>query len=166
MTYTKTSRFLTLLLILSITIISQSTFASEENNFIVSIKSDLYDVKGYEAGCIAAKTALLLMDSGATVTLFPSLDSVKIANKTQLPYIDAVNNYVNEYYCKTSAGPQSVGQLISEFTQAGGTIMVCPLSWNTRYGEDNEGELIDGASVGSATSLSDMFIKAEKIIAF
>lgn len=166
MIYSNILKVLTLLFVLSITIISQAAFASEENNFIVSINSNLYDVKGYEAGCVAVKAGLLLIDNDATVTLFPSLDGVEIANKTQLSYIDAVNNIVYKYYCKTSSGPETLGKLIADFTEAGGTIIACPLSWNTRYGEDNAGELIDGASIGTATSIADMFMKAEKIIPF
>lgn len=162
MTYAKTSKFLILLFVLSITIISQAAFASEENNFVVSVKSNLYDVKGYEAGCVALKTALLLMDKGATVTLFPSLDGINIVNKTQLTYIDAVSEFVHEYKCKTSAGMKLLGELVAEFTQAGGTIIACPLSWNTRF--DDESDLNDNAKVGSADSLADMFMKAEKII--
>jgi predicted peroxiredoxin len=171
---TKINRFITTTILLSLlTIPSVHAADATGQKFTVSFKKDVFTEKGYEAACIALQLATLMAKKGATVTLFPSLDGVVIANKAHLAWAETYasgNNSnvtgVGSWTCATSTGPTPLPNLITGFVGAGGTILVCPVCWNSRYASDANAELVDGASLGDSNTLSDLFAGSDKILDF
>ncbi len=145
---------------------SQAAFADTNDNIVVSVKSNLYDEKGFESACVGVQMGMLLLSKGASVSLFVSLDGVELANATTLSYIDAVNTYVNKTNCVTKDGPKTLPQIVNGFTSAGGNIVVCPLCWLSRFAGDTSATLVPGAAIGTPDSLADMFLNADKVIDF
>ena len=166
MNISKNSRFITLLFIIFFTFGSQSVFSAESDNIVVSVKSNLYEDKGYESACVGVQIGMLLLNKGANVTLFTSLDGVELANATTLSYIDAVNKYVNKAECVTKEGPKPLTALVNGFTSSGGSILVCPLCWAARFTGDSSATLVEGATIGNPDTLADMFLNADKVIDF
>jgi sulfur relay (sulfurtransferase) complex TusBCD TusD component (DsrE family) len=137
---------------------------AEEQSIAISLKQDLFTEKGYEAACISLQLGIMLAKQGATVTLFPSLDGVAIANALQLAYVDVFAEEIGEWQCTTSNGPAPLGNIVTSFVAEGGSMLVCPLCWNSRYGEN--AVLVEGASVGATATLAELFLGADKILDF
>jgi hypothetical protein len=91
----------------------------------------------------------------ARVTLFPTLDGVDAVHSSMV-----INT---EEMCTTPTGPDTLFNVISQFVDLGGKILVCPLCWNSRY----LGEMpIFGAEIGNAVSVHNLFLTADKVIDF
>ena len=144
-----------------------------DQNIAISFKQDIFTEQGFEAACISLQLGTMLAKNGATVTLFPSLDGVRVANATHLAWADTFGSGVEgsasgigQWQCHTSMGSAPLSKVVNGFISAGGSMLVCPLCWNARYGGDENAVLIEGASIGNSTTLAELFIGADKILDF
>ena len=135
-------------------------------NIVVSVQKNMYNEAGYESACIAVSIATLLQSNGASVTLFGTLDGVGIANDLTLSYVDAYAIWVGDYRCVTSSGEKLLTELVTGFVNAGGSIMACPICWNTRYGTEAADQLTAGAQIGTTATLADLSFGADKVLDF
>jgi len=139
---------------------------AEAQSIVVSVQKNMYNEAGYESACIAVSIASLLQANGANVTLFGTLDGVGIANDLVLSYVDAYAIWVGDYRCTTSSGEKLLTEMVTGFVNAGGSIMACPICWNTRYGTEAADQLTAGAEIGTSATLAGMFLGADKVIDF
>jgi predicted peroxiredoxin len=163
----KTPLLITLVLLLFGMPLSIALAADEPaQQIVVSSKMDPYSAVGYEAACVAFSMGTLLKMNGADTTMFLTLDGAQIAHVDSLVYIDAYASLIGKWSCLTSSGPKLLTDVVNGFVAAGGNILVCPLCWTQRYGTEAGDMLINGASMGSPTSLAETFLNASKVIDF
>jgi predicted peroxiredoxin len=136
---------------------------SAPQSIMVSLKQDPATEDGFEAACISLQLSMLMMSKGADVTYFVSLGGARIADQAFLER--------DQRMCKTTSGEAPLLGLVNNFVNMGGgvdRIMVCPLCWMHRYGSEAEAmeNMVVGAFIGTATTMGEAFLNAEKILDF
>ncbi len=132
-------------------------------SIVVSLKQDPATEEGFEAACVAVQLAMLLQMNGAEVTMFLTLGGARLADKALLER--------DIRTCTTSQGQAPLSALLGSFVTVGGGVdrlLVCPLCWGGRYGfeEPAMANLAEGAYMGSAASMAEAFLAADKILDF
>lgn len=142
-----------------------TTSKNVTQEIMISFKQNLYTESGYEAACVATSLGMLFTNNGANVTLFVTLDGVELANATSMTYVDAYAALIGKWSCNTSTGSKSLSELIKGFASAGGSIMICPICWGSRFGMEST-DFADGVFMPDSATLADRFLKADKVIDF
>ena len=145
--------------------------SSTGKRIVVSLKQDPVSEEGAEAACVAFQIGtLFLQKEKARVSMFTSLGGVYVANADY--HADPSIYDRDPVNCFTPNGIVPLTNVVNGFIANGGRIVVCPLCWISRFGAPGEPDysadlLIDGAEIGNADSMTDLFFKeAHKILDF
>ncbi|WP_295583677.1 hypothetical protein, partial [uncultured Lamprocystis sp.] len=143
-------------------------------------KRPTLDSAAVEAACVATALARNLQmaaaNSGQAVAMFPALGGVKLANERFLikskagaqacfdPDEDTVGYDSVDFNIAVPDDYTLLIDLVRQFLQADGRMVVCPLCWMSRGYPATD--LIDGAEVGTPMTVGPLFLQAEKVIDF
>ena len=137
-----------------------------ENPVVISLKSN--PTSNAEAACLAVTLARVIQSNPYNrqyVTMFPTLDGVALGSHKTVK--------LKRFKCEVpgpfaglppdKTGTISLEENLNGFLEGGGTMIICPLCWETRYGDTppDYGELPWGSCV-----IPEMFGFAEKVIDF
>jgi hypothetical protein len=135
--------------------------AGDAQDIVVSLKSN--PMSNPEMACLAVTFARSL-SSAANVTLFVTLDGVSLAD-------DSVTSS-RRFKCETPGGEISLKENLLAFLDDDGTtnnnnLVVCPLCWKSRYGEElPDYGVLPGAGDVPTTAIGKMMLDADKILDF
>jgi hypothetical protein len=136
---------------------------------VISLQAD--PLKDQEPACVALQLGTgLIVNGGADVTIFATLDGVGIANADVMESRQLLRG--RSKYCERVdrngqfLEPLPLPDILDIYLDAGGKVLACPLCWVARFGElpGSLAELIsynDQIYVGSPVSL---LIEADKVI--
>jgi predicted peroxiredoxin len=140
----------------------------------------IIDSAAVEAACVATALArnlqLAAKSSGQKVGMFPALAGVKLANERFLidskagaqrcfdPDTDKHGYKSSDFGVPVPDDYTLLIDLVRQFLDAGGRMVVCPLCWVSR--EYPPTALIEGAEIGTPQTVGPLFLKAEKVIDF
>ena len=137
-----------------------------ENPVVISLKSN--PKSNAEAACLAVTLARVIQSNpyySQGVTMFPTLDGVALgSHKTvKSPRFKCEVPGPFAGLPPDQTGTISLEDNLNGFLDEGGTMIICPLCWITRYGDTppDYGELPLGGCV-----IPEMFGFAEKVIDF
>jgi hypothetical protein len=93
-------------------------------------------------------------DPGANVTLFPTLDGVALGNSTEVSS--------RRFKCNTPWGEITLQENLDAFISGNpNNMVICPLCWTERYGNQlPDYGVLDSSAVGA------LLLNAEKVIDF
>lgn len=144
----------------------------EQQRIVMTLQVD--PLSDQEPACVALQLGTLLLSQGADVTLFPTLDGVGIGNANVLAALHKAPSEKAD--CLSGEGLTPLPSIVDGFLKAGGTMVVCPLCWTSRYGtleENSIDQLIQGETsddmrvrLGDPLSIGDLFMNADKVIDF
>lgn len=166
----KTSLFAVIVTAIGASVATSSALAGppgsmgKGENIVVSLQTSPF--LNAEPACVGIQIATnLLSDVGgqatpaSSVTLFVTLQGVDaVSPRMELPDPQPV-----ELYCTAGAEDKVLPEVINDFVNAGGKILVCPLCWNTRYRGEQP---LFGAEVGDPVTVHNLFLQADKVIDF
>jgi hypothetical protein len=142
--------------------------AQEPQNIVISLQAD--PLKHQEPACVVLQLGTrLIVDGGANVTIFATLDGVGIANTNVMgsrQLLRAPSKYctrVNQF--GEFMDPVPLPDVLNSYLLAGGEILACPLCWVDRFGElsDSQADLNPSPQV-YIDSPVNLFIEADKVI--
>lgn len=137
------SLFATPILVLSIV---STAVAQDEQVIVVHIGQYSNDL---HATAMGLGLATMLLDKGADVTVFLDREGVRLIDAGQPVLV---------------FGDSDTGQLLEEFVGGGGKILVCPhCAMLAGVEPDN---MRHGAEMGVKESISELFLKADKVVDF
>jgi len=115
-----------------------------------------------ERACVALQLGTGLLKSGAEVTIFATLGGVAIANQASLSSSSLCERVSMD---GNLMEPAPLSAILSNYLDAGGEILACPLCWVVRYGDlmDSMDQLIEGDAV-YADSPVPLLLEADKVI--
>jgi len=132
--------------------------AGEAQDIMISLKSN--PMSHPEMACLAVTFARSL-SAAANVTLFVTLDGVSLA--------DGSVTGSRRFKCETPWGEMSLKENLESFIAGNNNNMVvCPLCWKSRYGEElPDYGVLPGSEDGTpSTAIGKMVLDADKILDF
>lgn len=147
-----------------------SVLAQEESEkIVISLQSD--PLTNQEPACVALQLGTgLIVNGGADVTIFATLDGVGIANADVMGSPQLMR--APSKFCKTVnregqlQDPVPLPQILQNYLKAGGEILACPLCWAIKFGDlpDSGADLIKYKDQVYIDSPVPLFIAADKVI--
>ena len=122
----------------------------------VLYENEVFEEAGSESVVLALQLANLLQSSDGRVTLFLSLDGVRVADP------DVVTDYPAIYNMDFPYHPDAEPGLLQAFLGQGGKVVVCPVCAMRRDLSPNT--ILPGTVWGNAEIISRLFLKTNKIL--
>ena len=133
--------------------------AADSQDVVISMKAN--PRKNLEQACLAVTFARSLsMKGDANITLFVTLDGVALAKERVIKK--------RRLKCTTPWGEVSLKENLEAFIgENNNSMVVCPICWKERYGEDlPDYGVLPGTEGTPGTAIGTMIFNAEKILDF
>jgi hypothetical protein len=138
--------------------------AQDQQSIVISFAEDAL-TGDPEPACVALQLGTGLIKSGAAeVTIFATLGGVTIGSKDALDSTRLCEQVSPQGKLQD---PMELGEVLTNYLDSGGAILVCPLCWVARYGDlpGSGGDLIPpGQGNVYPANPIPLFLNADKVI--
>ena len=163
--------------ILGLMVIGSPLVQAEDavQNVVISYQQDPTEEAGLEAACVALQLGTGMLKSGAEVTIFATLDGVYIADEGTYEDVEKGKKRskgrrdrnhdddgpICETYVGGVLGTKPLRDVLNDFLDADGEVLLCPLCFAAR--QDGDYVVIDDPAIYVGNPIS-LLLNADKVI--
>jgi len=162
------------LMVIGSPLVQAEDAADAVQNVVISYQQDPTEEAGLEAACVALQLGTGML-SGADVTIFATLDGVYIADEGTYEDVekgkkgkkgrrgkhDDDDGPICETYMDQELGTKPLRDILDDFLNAGGEVLLCPLCFAAR--QDGDYVVIDDSSIYVGNPIT-LLLNADKVI--
>lgn len=162
------------LMVIGSPLVQAEDAADAVQNVVVSYQQDPTEEAGLEAACVALQLGTGML-SGANVTIFATLDGIYIADEGTYEDVekgkkgkkrrrgkhDDNDGPICETYMDGVLGTKPLRDVLNDFLDAQGKVLLCPLCFEAR--QDGDFVVIDDPAIYVGNPIS-LLLNADKVI--